>query len=126
MKALNLVVWVLVAALAVWILTLTVHNSNAKAYTGPVQQYVQDKSPAEPGPRWKIILTLDGPPGKQDLTYGNQKDGVHWFDTREECEAARKGGDKHFADGLEKLRAMIKAQHAPVTVSTSCRSDDSI
>lgn len=101
-------------AVTVWALTMMIHGARAEE---------------EAGPKWKIVVTLDGPPGKQELTYGNPTTGVHWFKDRDECEAARKGGDKNFAEGMHKLAKMqadMKKQRVPIEITTACKMDDSI
>lgn len=79
----------------------------------------------EAGPKWKIVVTITDPAGEHKITHGSQKDGVHWFATKEECEAALKNG--LVPDAIKTLRAQLKVQKAPITVDDGkCVTDNSI
>lgn len=113
MNKIGAVFMMVFGAIAVFCLVMAVHGARSE----------------EAQPKWKIVVTLDGPPGKQELTYGNQKDGIHWFATKEDCEKARKGGDPKLAEGLKKVAALVadmKKQHVPIEVTTECRPDNSV
>ncbi len=100
-------------AILVWLAIMAAHGHAAE----------------EAQPKWKIVVTLDGPPGKQELTYGNQEKGVHWFKTQGDCEKARKGDDKDFAAAMKqvaKLQADLRKQKVAIEVTTECRLDNSV
>ncbi len=99
-------------AILVWLAVMAAHGHAAE----------------EAQPKWKIVVTLDGPPGKQELTYGKDQV-IHWFKDKDECEAARKGGDKDFAKAMKQvgeLQATLKKQHVPIEVTVECRMDNSV
>lgn len=102
----------IVGAAFIFLATMAVHNANA--------------AEEEAQPKWKIVVTLDGPPGKQTLTYGTPQTGAVWFKDRDECEKARKGGDKKFATGMAQLQAQLKQQRVPIEVTAACVPDNSI
>ena len=80
----------------------------------------------EAQPKWKIVITMDGPPGKHELTYGDAEHGPHWYATLDECDKARKGGDVKLAYGLKILREQVKQTKMPIEVKVECKPDNSV
>lgn len=86
----------------------------------------------EAGPKWKIVVVLDGPPGRQEFVYGDSSlKRPHWFGSQGECDDARKGKDENFAKVMAQVKAKIlaltKAGHMPpMKISTECRPDNSV
>jgi len=77
------------------------------------------------GPRWKIVVTMEGPPGKQELAYGNKEDGIHWYATLDECKKAIKS-DPKLGHGLKLLHEQVKQTKMPIEVTVECRPDNSV
>jgi hypothetical protein len=129
--------WLLAVAVGtVFIFTLAMcaHNAYAKGHPdggmtiiprgpgGPPVVITDDDA----GPRWKIVVTMEGPPGKQVLTYGSKEEGAHWYASQDECMKALKGGDAKLAAGLKLLRAQLKQMKMPVEVTVECKPDNSV
>jgi len=108
--------FMLVGAAFVLLATLAVHNANAA--THPVAD-------EEPGPKWKIVVTMEGPPGKQELAYGDKENGIHWYATLDECKKAIKG-DPKLGHGLKLLHEQIKQTKMPIDVKVECKPDNSV
>ncbi len=91
---------------------------------------IHNAADAAEGPKWKIVVTLDGPPGKQTLTYGESATGVHWFATQEECEKTRKGGaDKKYDlswAAVQKQLVEFKKHGLEIEAKAECVTDNSI
>ena len=80
-------------ALAVWFVAMSVHYAGA--------------SPE----KWKLevmVTTKDGDAIK--LTYGNPKDGVHWFPSEAACKQLAADPASDFAPVWKKLQALAKAR----------------
>lgn len=132
MKILKWAGILLVAGIIGWLAAMTIHASHAKGHPNGGLEiskhalYELAVKDDEAGPRWKIVVTMEGPDGKQSLTYGSKEEGAHWYASKEECEAARKGGDAKLAHGLKQLHAQLKQMKVPVEVTVVCKPDNSV
>ena len=134
MKVLKWLGIILLAGVVGWAAGMAIHKAQAAVHPdggmtiiprgpgGPPVVILDD----EPGPRWKIVVTMEGPPGKEQLTYGNRQDGIYWFKTKGECEKALKGGDAKLAASLKLLKAQVKQMKMPVEVTAECKPDNSV
>jgi hypothetical protein len=129
------------AAIAISVATC-IHTVHAKGYVPPeLSQAAQAEykiNPRGPGgppvvieddeatPRWKLVVTVESPMGKQSYVYGSQEEGVHWYASQEACEKARNGGDPKLAKSLKLLNAQVKASKMPLEVKVECKPDNSV
>lgn len=137
MKVLKWLGIILLAGVVGWTAGMMVHSAYAKGHEdgglhirprgpGGPPVVVPDNPQQEQGPRWKVVVTIEGPPGKQEMAYGNKEEGVHWFTSKDECEKAVKGGDAKLAQGLKLLHQQAAASKMPIEVTVECKPDNSV
>jgi len=136
MKVLKWLGIILLAGVLGWTAGMAVHSAYAKGHDdggmtikprgpGGPPVVVPDNPDQEPGPRWKIVVTMEGPPGKEELVYGNKEEGIHWFVSKDECEKAIKSEPK-LAQGLKLLHQQATASKMPIEITVACKPDNSI
>lgn len=117
------------AAIIAWTAAMWVHSAGAASFHQPIwysHTAADSGEEKEPSPKWKIVLALDTPDRHAEFTYGDPTHGPHWYATQEECDKARKGGDKELARMLLNLLASIKKEHIQAVVALECRTDNSV